>query len=507
MNAFLNYVVEANLGLCLMLLMYALFLRRDTDFGVKRFFLLVSIACSILFPLIQIDGVNSDYVPSLGQIIPTSWLPEVVITAEGSAGNSISDVSLWDIISGVYSIGVCTGLILFVVRVFMIARTLLPLRSYRLGDYLIFESNDNQSSFSFFRCIYIGQASELSTDEKAMIIHHEQIHASRLHSFDILFINVVGVFFWFNPVIGIYKKILIQLHEFEADARSVSSRDVDNYCSLLAKVALMSADIKLANHFSNSLTVKRIEMMRTIKARIKRWKYIAYATVLPSFFFVVACQDQVVNDMTDVAKNTSTALLAPEHVQQRFDEMKRANPTSNVQLFEINNEGSKKLWALQQEYGAPKSAIYFTPEGAPEAKGNGPKMEPSGNDRMYVIIEYDANARKIAELSKSEEDVYQMVDTPAEFPGGLEALKEFLQSNLVYPDEARTAGLEGTEFVSFIVEKDGSVSSITSVSSFSAVTQAAAVQVVQNFPKWIPGKNEGQVVRSRFVVPIKFKLG
>lgn len=507
MNAFLNYAVEANLGLCLMLLMYALFLRRETDFGVKRFFLLISITCSVLFPLIQIDGVNNSYVPSLGQIIPTRWLPEVVITAEGSARSSFSDVSLWGIISVIYSIGVCAGLILFLVRIFMIARTLLPLRSYRLGDYLVFESDDNRSSFSFFRCIYLGQASELSTDEKAMIIHHEQIHASQLHSFDILFINIVGVFFWFNPVIGIYKKILIQLHEFEADARSVSSRDVDNYCSLLAKVALMSADIQLANHFSNSLTVKRIEMMRTIKARIKRWKYIAYATLLPSFFFVVACQDQVVSDMTDVAKNASTALLAPEHVQQRFDEIKKSNPTSNVQLLELNNEGSKKMWALEQQYGMPKSTIFFSPKGAQEMRQGGPKIESSGNDRTYVIIEYDANASKIAELSKSEEDVYHMVDTPAQFPGGLEALSEFLQSNLVYPEEARTAGIEGTEFVSFIVEKDGSVSSITSVKSISSATQAAALQVVENFPKWIPGQNEGQVVRSRFVVPIKFKLG
>src|SRR5688572_29862698 len=85
MHAFLNYLVEANLGLCLMLLMYVLFLKSETDFAVKRIFLLASIGASVLFPLVQIEGVGHSYVPSLMQILPLTWLPEVVVTSNGQS--------------------------------------------------------------------------------------------------------------------------------------------------------------------------------------------------------------------------------------------------------------------------------------------------------------------------------------------------------------------------------------------------------------------------------------
>jgi TonB family protein len=517
MNAFLNYFVEANLGLCLMLLMYVLFLQRETDFGVKRMFLLISIAASLLFPLVQIDGAQYSYLPSLMDVMPTTWLPEIVVTADGQPlPMQKNHFEWWLVFQSVYIIGAGVALLLFIVRIFMIGRTLLPHRSYRLGKHVVFESDENSSSFSFFRCIYIGQASLLSVDEKAMIIHHEQIHSRRLHSFDILLINTVGVFFWFNPVIGIYKKIFVQLHEFEADARSVSPRDVDNYCSLLAKVALLSADIKLANHFSNSLTVKRIEMMRTIKAKIKRWKYVALAAILPSLFFVVACQEQVATEMTEIAKNSSNAVLVPANVQARYDEIKKANPNGKVLLLDLNSEAISRLQALEASYGKPKSLEIFEPDGTVKqanytntmlVTAGGLQAKKNADDKhWYAILEYSDAVSGILEQAKSEDLVYPLVEEQAQFPGGLEGLIKFLSENIRYPDEARMKGLEGTVFMTFIVEKDGSISSVEPVKPLTPELDAEATRVVESFPNWTPGKKDGNVVRASFVVPIKFKL-
>ncbi|MGC3943115.1 MAG: M56 family metallopeptidase [Chryseolinea sp.] len=517
MNAFLNYFVEANLGLCLMLLMYVLFLQRETDFGVKRMFLLISIGASLLFPLVQIEGVQYAYLPTLMDVMPTTWLPEVIITANGSPlPKTTNDFDWWLLLQTIYIVGAGSALLIFMLQIFMIGRTLLPHRSYRLGKYVVFESDDNNSSFSFFRCIYIGQASLLSVDEKAMIIHHEQIHSRRLHSFDILLINAVGVFFWLNPVIAIYKKIFVQLHEFEADARSVSPRDVDNYCSLLAKVALLSADIKLANHFSNSLTVKRIEMMRTIKAKIKRWKYVALPAVLPSFFFVVACQEQVATEMTEIAKNSNNAVLVPANVQARYDEIKKANPNGKVLLLDLNSEAMSRLQALESSYGRPKSLEIFQPDGTVEranytntmvVKAGGLQVSGNQDDRhWYAILEYTDAVGDILEKAKSEDLVYTAVEEHAEFPGGMEALVKFLSENVQYPDDARMKGLEGTVFVTFIVEKDGSITSAEPVKALTPELDTEATRVVESFPKWTPGKKDGNVVRTSFVIPIKFKL-
>jgi TonB family protein len=522
MNAFLNYFVEANLGLCLMLLAYVVFLRTETDFGVKRAFLLLSIAASLLFPLIQIEGTRFDYLPSLMQVVPVTWLPEVLIVAEGPAQKGFVHIDPWLALDVVYTVGACLALCLFLIRLYLILRTLRPLRSYRFGNQLIFESDENKSSFSFFRFIYIGQSNALSMNEKAMIIHHEQIHSNRLHSFDILLINAVGVLFWFNPVISIYRKIFIQLHEFEADARSVTTRDVDNYCSLLAKVALLSADIKLANHFSNSLTIKRIEMMRTIKAKIKRWKYVALATILPGFFFVVACQEQVMTEMTEVAKNTTNAVLVPDNVQARYEEVKKSNPNSRVLLVDLNEEAVSKLEALEKEYGTLQSMEIFKPDGKTDQRkfsntmvvtaGSLQTPLPDGvrrttNDgHTYAILLYTAAISQIADLAKSTDKVYPMVDEPAQFPGGLEALVNFLSTNIVYPPDARQMGLEGTVFMTMVVEKDGTITSVEPVKGVSPLLDAEATRVVSSFPKWTPGKKDGEIVRTSFVVPIRFKL-
>jgi len=495
-----------------MLLMYVLFLKGETDFSVKRIFLIVSVVASVLFPLIQIDGARYEYVPSLMSIMPTQWLPEVVITAEGTAHQHVGQSNIWWVAAAIYSTGVVAALLLFIIRLFVVVRTLLPLRYYKIDNQLIFESDENKGSFSFFRFIYIGQARQLSMDERTMIIHHEQIHSQRLHSFDILLINTVGIFFWFNPVVGIYRKIFIQLHEFEADARSVSSRDVDNYCTLLAKVALLSADIPLANHFSNSLTVKRIEMMRTIKAKIKRWKYVAYAAVLPSFFFVVACQEQVMNDLTDVAKNSTQAVLVPAEVQARYDELKQAKPDAKFLLLDLNDEAVSKL----ESFGPLNSVELFAareqfkgpayPDAVLTAKNLKITESSATQGHTYAIVEYSDAMGTIAERAKSGDEVYNMVDDPATFPGGIEGLMEYLQTNLKYPKTAREQGIEGTVFISFIVEKDGTVTSPETAKGVSPEVDASALSVVQSFPKWSPGKHSGKVVRSKFVIPIRFKL-
>ena len=518
MNAFLNYFVEANLALCLMLLMYVLFLNGETDFNVKRIFLLTSIAASLLFPLVQISGPQSSYLPSLMQVVPITWLPEVVVTADGQplVTNRNNSFNWWSVIESIYMAGTTVALVLFLVRLFMVVRTLIPHRSYRLGKYFVFESDENTSSFSFFRCIYVGQATQLSVSERTMIIQHEQIHSRRLHSFDILLINIIGVFFWFNPVIGIYKKIFVQLHEFEADARSVSPGEVDNYCSLLAKVALLSADMKLANHFSNSLTVKRIEMMRTIKAKIKRWKYVALAMVLPSIFFVVACQEQVASEMTEIAKNSSNALLVPDNVQARYDEIKKTNPTGKVLLLDLNSEAITRLQNLEAAYGKPKSLEIFEPDGTVKqatyastmiTKANGIQFQQNTDDKhWYAILEYSDAVSQILENAKSDDLVYPAVEEQAEFPGGLPALVNFLSENLRYPGVARQQGIEGVVYVNFVVEKDGSVTSVEPIKSLSPETDAEAIRVVESFPKWTPGKKDGKTVRSSFVIPIKYKL-
>ncbi len=537
MNTCLNYILEANIGLLALLLFYKLLLAGETDFSVLRLLLLTGICVSLLFPLIHI-GPNPEVINplSISRVIPTYWLPEVVVGTSGSEPLHEGSFNFWKYTTLLYAAG---SIIAFLIVVFQLQRLFILIRNsetYRLNKLRIAESREDKPTFSFFHFIFIGKADQLSTDEKQQIIRHESVHAMQWHSLDILLMNALKIFFWFNPFINTYKKIFIQLHEFEADARAVADSDVNKYCSLLAKVALQSADFSLASHFNYSLTVKRIEMMRTIKSNVKRWKLAAMFATLPLLFFFVACQDQVADDMTEIARNSSHALQVPAHIQARYEQLKRDNPDKKYALLELNETASQKLEELRGQYGLPKSMEVFTTvdgkvvgdpikgrsedgagvverrpidPGSPLINGSDMVARQTGlpvqNKETFAIIEFNEQTSEVAEASQQDR-IYTVVEEAPEFPGGYDSMMVFIRENLRYPTEARMQGIEGTVYISFIVGKDGTVSDAKIIRGISPEADGEALRVVQLSPPWIPGRQNKEVVSVRFVLPIKFAL-
>src|SRR5688572_5600306 len=86
MNGYLNYFIEANIGLVLFLAAYTLLLRNETDFKIKRYFLLIGIFTSLTFPLLHVQNGGTS-IPTLSRIIPSYLLPEFTITSDGPAAS------------------------------------------------------------------------------------------------------------------------------------------------------------------------------------------------------------------------------------------------------------------------------------------------------------------------------------------------------------------------------------------------------------------------------------
>jgi protein TonB len=93
-----------------------------------------------------------------------------------------------------------------------------------------------------------------------------------------------------------------------------------------------------------------------------------------------------------------------------------------------------------------------------------------------------------------------------EYPGGKEAYQLYIIDNIQYPEQARRAGVEGTVWVQFIIEKDGSVSDVHTMKGIHPACDAEAERLVGASEKWIPGMQNGQPVRTKFVMPIRFEL-
>jgi TonB family protein len=92
------------------------------------------------------------------------------------------------------------------------------------------------------------------------------------------------------------------------------------------------------------------------------------------------------------------------------------------------------------------------------------------------------------------------------YPGGYEALVKFILENVQYPAEAKKNNIQGTVFVSFIVETDGSVTHVKVLRGIGGGCDEEGARVVSIMPKWVPGKEQGKVVRVQFNLPIKFAL-
>ena len=113
----------------------------------------------------------------------------------------------------------------------------------------------------------------------------------------------------------------------------------------------------------------------------------------------------------------------------------------------------------------------------------------------------------ITPQKKPAEDVFTVVEVMPKFPGGINAQMKYLQSEIKYPESARKAGKQGTVYVTYVVEKDGSITDTRVLRGFYKECDEEALRVVSAMPNWEPGLQRGKPVRVQFNVPIKFTLG
>ena len=116
------------------------------------------------------------------------------------------------------------------------------------------------------------------------------------------------------------------------------------------------------------------------------------------------------------------------------------------------------------------------------------------------------NASKIQDSEKPDKVIFDVVEQMPQYPGGDEARIKYLSKNLKYPEEARREGIEGKVFVTFVVEKDGSITGAKILRGIGGGCDEETIRVIENMPDWEPGKQKGKAVRVRFNMPIVFKL-
>lgn len=111
-----------------------------------------------------------------------------------------------------------------------------------------------------------------------------------------------------------------------------------------------------------------------------------------------------------------------------------------------------------------------------------------------------------APVEESTDEIFEVVEEPCEFIGGMKALNEYLSKSIVYPEIAQENGIQGRVIVQFVVEKDGSTGNIQVVRGVDPALDKEATRVVKEMPKWKPGKQRGKPVRTKYTLPVQFRL-
>jgi len=356
----MEYLLKASVVITVFYLCYYLLLKKETFFQHNRWFLLIGLIIAIVFPLIVIPV----YIP----IEPTT-LQESVFTTSVNHSTLTEDMvetslSWKELSSIVYIIGLLIFLIQFIVQFGSLIVLLMKNPKYKDQNFTYIIVKNKISPFSFFKWIVYNPESYME-EELQLILTHEKVHATQLHSIDILLTQLACVVFWFNPLIWLYRKEIRQNLEYIADLNTqISTSTKKEYQHLLLKTSIANHDTLLSNNFYNSSIKKRIFMLN--KTRSKQKNQLKYLLMLPLLAVLLISMNskkryieaETNNSIESVNKITRTK----DSIKQESLKLKFSNQMNDDRLEEFktlleSNGVTMKIKSLKRNQDNKISAI------------------------------------------------------------------------------------------------------------------------------------------------------
>ena len=413
------------------------------------------------------------------------------------------------------------------------------------------------SPFSWMHYIVLSQSDYEAQD--ASILAHERGHIRRHHSLDLLLVDTLTALQWFNPAMWMLRQDLRAIHEYEADAAVLSQGiNMRQYQYLLIQKAVSHCGYSVANGISHSTLKNRINMM--LHKNSSRASLLKLLALVPIVGIALAMQAETVNDYVYTEK-TQTPQKKVVKKGKANAQVKMGNKTIEVKAEQNQKpetmESPKiiisetpsdhdplvildgKIATMEQVKALDQNEIDRINVVKAEAKdvleayakhynadtSNGiifiitKAYKEKPNDQKSVVVVVKAKKPQTLEEAAAQGDIaigaidydkpekpFDVVEQMPEFPGGQEALMQFLRQEVKYPKEAEEKGLQGRVVVRYIIEKDGSISEVEIAKSVNEYLDAEAIRVVNAMPKWKPGKQKGEPVRVKFTLPITFRL-
>ena len=176
---------------------------------------------------------------------------------------------------------------------------------------------------------------------------------------------------------------------------------------------------------------------------------------------------------------------------------------NGIEVDENQNTGVEPLEVKEPEPEQFDSQFDVVNEGQTDSFTSAQDITDETAVTDIVIEDVDAKTER---EDYSKQKVYDIVDEVPIFPGGDQALLEYISENLEYPNEAMNSGIQGRVFVQVIVEPDGSISNAKVIRGIGYGCDEEAVRVVESLPTFDAGKKKGKAVRVSYTIPVAFEL-
>lgn len=542
-----HYLLQVNIYLIVFYCFYKLLLDNETYFTLNRVYLLSAGLLSIAIPFLRLEWLTTQAAVQpvyVGVDQLNNLMTQVVITRDSPSSLSFGNVAVFIYLTGILCF---TGRFLW--QLSAVGRLL--------------KRTEAGAAFSFFNQKRI----DSNLPQPQTIEKHEEVHMRQLHSLDVFFFEVLGIFTWFNPFTYLYKKAVKNIHEYLADEAAAKFQgDKQQYALLLLSNALgVSTHILTNSFFNQSLIKKRIFMLH--KQRSRKTAILKYGMFVPLFAIALILSSATVRDnekiqqiadeiplntpvtvvkevvnspvITQTVKKTGavkTAVTDPawdrfyKYVKTfiRYPELAQRNQIQGTAMVKFTiAEGSLETVGIAAKLGGGCEAeairVLASYPGYGRIKDGNYTLKikyilsdtntPKKNESIAPLEGYTAlNDIMVVAYSKSETDdqdkIYDFVaiDTQPSFEGGMQNFYEYLKKAVKYPAVAHQNNIQGKVFLSFIVEKNGALNDIQVERKLGGGTDEEAVRVLKASPRWIPGTQNGKPVRVKYNIPISFNL-
>ncbi|MEP7324236.1 MAG: M56 family metallopeptidase, partial [Saprospiraceae bacterium] len=278
----ITIILQSSLCWLVFLLVYQLFLRKETFFRFNRYYLLVTLLLGVLVPVLRMiwEIIYPD--PFQFQTFASFQGTAQVLELPSVSGLDKIDWLLW--LNRMYWTGVLVFLLVLMKQIMTIIKTIQSNPKQKLEGYTLVNTDYAHLPFSFMGYVFISNQVEFKDEELNRILKHESSHVHGGHSMDVILIELIKCLAWFSPLVYWYKNSIRNTHEYLADALVLKSTDTQSYGQLLIHNSQQGLQMALVNHFIYSQLKNRINMMIKSPSRpLNVWKY---TLIIPILFLL-----------------------------------------------------------------------------------------------------------------------------------------------------------------------------------------------------------------------------